>query len=133
MSSSDRNFWRLTKEIRGLDTQRGTGATSADDLAAHFSEKMSNGKDESEDDYYIPKDSRKVSLSNFKIRLKTVKKVLSSMDPNKSANDIPPRFGRECVAVVAIHVCKLYQYNHCQESEIPFSQEIWQSHCSSQA
>ena len=110
MSSSDRNFWQLTKEIGGLNAQRGTGAPSADALATHFAEKMPNGQDEPEDDYYIPKDSRKVSLSNFKIRLKTVKKVLSSMDPNKSANGIPPRFWKECVDVVAVYVCKLYQY-----------------------
>jgi len=110
MSSSDRNFWQLTKEIGGLNAERGNAGPSVEELATHFADKMSNGKDEPEDDYFIPKDSRKVNLSNFKIRLKTVKKILRNMDPNKSANGIPPRFWRECVDVLAIHVCKLYQY-----------------------
>ena len=100
----------MTKEIGGLNSERGSAGPSVDELATHFAEKMSNGKDEPEDEYFIPKDSRKVQLSNFKIRLKTVKKVLSSMDPNKSANGIPPRFWKECADVLAIHVCKLYQY-----------------------
>ena len=108
MSSSDKNFWQLTKEIGGRNAQRGTGAPSADALATHFAEKMFNDQDEPEDGYYIPKDSRKVSLSNFNIRLTTVKKVLSSMDPNRSVNGTPPRIWKACVDVVAVFVCKLF-------------------------
>ena len=110
MSSSDRNFWQLTKEIGGLSTEKGNAAPSVDDLASHFAEKMSNGKEEPEDEFFIPKDAKKVPLSNFKIRLKTVKKVLLKMDPNKSSNGIPQRFWKECADILAKYVCRLYQF-----------------------
>ena len=51
MKKSDRNFWQLTKEIAGLDGQRGGATPDVDDIVDHFAEKMSNGKDEEDDQF----------------------------------------------------------------------------------
>jgi hypothetical protein len=48
MSTSDSNFWSLIKELSGLSSSRSSSAPSVEDLADHFAEKMSNGKDEDE-------------------------------------------------------------------------------------
>ena len=56
MASSDRNFWKLVKEISGLDGDRASSTPDADDLAKHFANKMTSGKD-SEDIHFTPSNS----------------------------------------------------------------------------
>ena len=56
MSSADRNFWSLTKDLTGLSSSKSNAAPSVDALADHFANKMSNGKDE-EDDDFTPNDT----------------------------------------------------------------------------
>ena len=79
MSSGDSNFWQLAKEIGGLERTRSESAPSAQKLAEHFAEKMSNGKDDTPDTY-IPKNGLKVPLLGFKIRYKNVLKALQNVD-----------------------------------------------------
>ena len=109
LPSSDRNFWQMAKEIAGLEAPRSEAAPSPEELAVHFAEKMSNGKG-IEADAYVAKDGLKIPLSSFKIRFKTVLKVLQNMNPNKSANGVPPIFWKECAHVVAPSVYKLFRY-----------------------
>ena len=109
MSSSDGNFWQLAKEIGGLEPTRSDSAPSAQKLAEHFAEKMSNGKDDIPDEY-IPKDGLKIPLLSFRIRYKTVLKALQNADPSKSTNGIAPIFWKECAKVVAPSVCKLFKH-----------------------
>ena len=44
MSNSDGAFWKLAKEIGGIEADRAQSAPSAEVLAEHFADKMSNGK-----------------------------------------------------------------------------------------
>ena len=75
MPCRDGAFWKLAKEIGGLEPSGSEAAPSAQDLADHFTDKMTNGKDV-EADEYTPKDSLKVPLCSFRIRFKEVRKVL---------------------------------------------------------
>jgi hypothetical protein len=45
MRKDDKQFWKLAKEIGGIDTVRSSSAPSVDELVDHFANKMSNGKD----------------------------------------------------------------------------------------
>ena len=90
MPCSDGAFCKLAEEIGGLEPSRSEAAPSAQDLADHFADKLTNGKD-IEADEYTPKDSLKVPLCSFRIRFKKVRGVLRKMDPNKSANGVAPR------------------------------------------
>ena len=45
MGNSDANFWKLTKEIGGLEPSRSAAAPPVDEVAAHLQSKMSNGRD----------------------------------------------------------------------------------------
>ena len=109
MSSGDSNFWQLAKEIGGLERTRSESAPSAQKLAEHFAEKMSNGKDDTPDTY-IPKNGLKVPLLGFKIRYKNVLKALQNVDPSKSANGIAPIFWKECAKIIAPSVYTLFQH-----------------------
>ena len=109
MNKSDRNFWQRTKEIAGLDVQRGGATPDVDDIVDHFAEKMSNGKGEEECNFKLA-DSFTVPISGFKIRFKTVLKSLKAVDPTKSANGISPKFWKECAVQRAPIVCKLFKY-----------------------
>ena len=109
MSTADSGFWQLAKEIGGLEASRAQAAPSPQDLADHFAEKMSNGRD-IEDNDFIPKSDFKIRLTSFKVRFKVVKKILKTLDVKKSANGIPPVFWRECADQVAPCLTKLFKY-----------------------
>ena len=109
MTNCDRNFWNLTKEIAGLDTSKGSATPSVDDLADHFAEKMSNGKGVTEDNFK-PTNGFQVKMTGFKIRFKRVKRVLSHLDPSKSANGVGNLFLRECAVELAPAMTKLFKY-----------------------
>ena len=132
MDSGDGNFWSVAKEIGGLEGSKGQAAPDADDLADHFAEKMSNGKDVEAGDYE-PKSPLQIPLSSFKVRFKTVEKVLEKMimNPNKSANGIPPRFWKECYKFAYSKCFQTIQV-HSQESSMGVSLEAREDHCCSQ-
>lgn len=46
MDRCDKSFWRITREIGGIEAQRSGAAPSVDELVDHFATKMSNGKEE---------------------------------------------------------------------------------------
>ena len=91
LEKSDKKFWQLTKEIGGIDSARSTAAPSAEKLAVAFASKMSNGKEE-ENFNFTFRDERSVPIHSWRIRLKTVEKVLSNIDSAKSANGVSPIF-----------------------------------------
>ena len=105
MDKSDKTFWRLTKEIGGIEAQRSGAAPSADSLCKDFTTKMSNGKD-SEDEDFQPQDDKFIPISNWKIRRKQVLKVLKSVDVSKSANGISPQFWKNTADVVHVAIDK---------------------------
>jgi hypothetical protein len=98
----------LAKEIGGIESVRSAAAPSAQALAMHFAEKMSNGKDV-EDEDFTPCDSHSIPISSWKIRQKRVKKVLKSIDASKSANGISPIFWKHTASVVSQAVTKLFK------------------------
>jgi len=108
MSNADRNFWSLIKDLSGLSAARSSSTPSVEALADHFAQKMSNGKDE-EDDDFTPNDDAYMPLSSFKIRHKSVLKSLKKLDPNKSANGFGPRFLKECAVALAPSVTRLFK------------------------
>ena len=108
MDKSDKSFWQLARDIGGIESSKSSAAPSAEDLAVHFANKMSNGKDE-EDFDFVPKDTTSIPLCNFKIRHKRVKQVLKKIDVSKSANGISPRFWKETADVLSWPVTKLYR------------------------
>jgi hypothetical protein len=110
MSKCDRNFWSLTKEISGLDRERSSAAPDVDEIADHFAEKMSNGKDKEDVNWRPTATYHKVPLTSFKIRFKTVLKTLLSLDPSKSSNGIGPRVLKECAVELAPALTKLYKF-----------------------
>ena len=110
MSNADRNFWALIKDLSGLSTSaaRSSSTPSVKAIADHFAHKMSNGKDE-EDDDFTPNDDTYIPLSSFKIRHKSVLKSLKKLDPSKSTNGFGPRFLKECAEVLAPSVTRLFK------------------------
>ena len=70
---------------------------------------MTSGKDELDDDFSPVHDSS-TPILNFKIRSKRVLKCLRRLDPNKSANGVGPRILKECAAVLAPHIDKLFKF-----------------------
>ena len=111
MSSTDRKFWSLIKELSGLSSSRSSAAPDidAEALADHFAHKMSNGKGE-EDNDFTPNSNHSISLSTFKIRRKTVLDSLRKLDPSKSAIGFGPRFLKECAEVLEPAVTKLFKF-----------------------
>ena len=109
MSSSDTNFWQLAKEIGGLVTERSQAAPSAQIMADHFADRMSNGKGIVEVEY-TPPDGHRIPMMGFKIRYRDILRMLRNMNPNKSANGVPPRLLKICAEELASSVTKLYQY-----------------------
>ena len=109
MSNSDGAFWKLAKEIGGIEADRAQSAPSAEVLAEHFADKMSNGKGV-KDVGFIPKNEFKISSSSFRVRQKRVLKVLKTVDPKKSANGIAPRFWKECAVQLAPSTCKMFKH-----------------------
>lgn len=101
-------FWQLAREIGGIESSKSSAAPSAEKLAIHFANKMSNGKGE-EDLDYVPKDPIFIPLSSFKIRHKRVRQVLERINTSKSANGISPKFWKETAGVLSWSVTKLYQ------------------------
>ena len=73
MRKDDKAFWKITKEIGGISAARSRAAPSAEALAVHFAQKMTNGKDD-EDTNFVPVDSFSIPLKRFKIRYATVLK-----------------------------------------------------------
>jgi hypothetical protein len=108
MSTSDKNFWSIIKELSGLDSSRSDAAPSVDDLADHFAAKMSNGKGD-DDDGYTPNDNYCVPLSSFKIRFKSVRKSLRRLDPSKSTNGLGNCFLKECADEIAPSITRLFK------------------------
>ena len=108
MSTSDSNFWSLIKELSGLSSSKSNSAPSVEDLATHFAEKMSNGKDDEDTNFTLNNDAR-CSLSSFKISRKKVKKSLKKLDPSKSVNGLGPRFLKECADVLTDSVTRLFK------------------------
>ena len=109
MSTSDKTFWSISKEIGGISSQRTAAAPDAEDLVQHFASKMSNAK-EIEDPDFVPVDSTAIPLSSFKIRRKAVFKMLKNMDPSKSANGVHPRFRKECAVILTNPVTSLFRF-----------------------
>ena len=108
MDNSCRNFWKLIKDLTGLSTAKSSSAPSAEAIADHFSAKMSNGRDEDDDDFKSDDDKR-IPLSTFKIPRKNVLKSLKKLDPNKSIDGIGPRFLKECADVIEPGVIRLFK------------------------
>ena len=108
MNTSDSNFWSLIKELSGLSSPKSNSAPSVEDLATHFAEKMSNGKDDEDTNFTLNNDAR-CSLSSFKISRKKVKKSLKKLDPSKSVNGLGPRFLKECAGVLTDSVTRLFK------------------------
>ena len=44
LGRSDKNFWKITKEISGLEANHSSAAPDAEALVSHFATKMSNGR-----------------------------------------------------------------------------------------
>ena len=109
MSTADRNFWSLIKELSGLSGSKSNAAPDAEALADHFAQKMSNGKDE-EDNDFIPNSNHSIPLSAFRIQRKTVLNSLKKLDPNKSTNGFGNRFLKECAEVLEPTVTKLFRF-----------------------
>ena len=111
MSNADIDgaFWKLAKEIGGLEADRAQSAPCAEMLAEHFAEKMTSGKGV-EDSEFTPKTPFKIKFTSFKVRFKKVLKVLKSVDPSKSANGIAPRFWKERAIEFAPSTCKMFKY-----------------------
>ena len=84
---SDREFWTLTKEIGGIARSNASAAPSAEALAEHFADKISNAKGVQESEY-IPADPLRAPLSSWRIRFKKVLRTLQQLDANKSANGV---------------------------------------------
>ena len=108
MDKSEKSFWRLTKDIGGIDSSRSAAAPNAQDSVTHVAKKMSNDKDV-EDDDFVPRDLTSMPISSWKIRLKRVKKVLQSIDASKSANGISLVFWKHTADVVCVAVTKLFK------------------------
>jgi hypothetical protein len=108
MSTSDSNFWSLIKELSGLTGSRSSSAPSVDDLATHFAEKMSNGKDEENHDF-TPNSDARCPISSFKITRRQIKRSLKKLDPSKSVNGLGPRFLKECADVLTDSVARLFK------------------------
>ena len=60
---NDREFWTLTKEIGGIARSNASAAPSAEALAEHFADKMSNAKGMQESEY-MPADPLRAPLSS---------------------------------------------------------------------
>ena len=45
MRKDDKQFWKIAREIGGIEQSRSSSAPSVEKLATHFASKMSNGKD----------------------------------------------------------------------------------------
>jgi hypothetical protein len=45
MGTSDANYWRLTKEIAGLEPPHSASTPPVDCVAEHFQSKISNGRE----------------------------------------------------------------------------------------
>ena len=108
MSTYDSNFWSLIKELSGLSSSKSNVAPSVEDLATHFADKMSNGKDDDDPNFTLNNDAR-CSLSSFKISRKKVKQSLKKLDPSKSVNGLGPRFLKECADVLTNSVTRLFK------------------------
>ena len=94
--------------MSGLDNVQSDAAPSADDLADHFATKMSNEKDDT-DDNFTPNDDYCVPLASFKNRFKSVLKSLRRLDPSKSTNGLGNRFLKECANEIAPSVTRLFK------------------------
>ena len=109
IGTGDRNFWKLIKDISGLEDTKSFSAPAAEDIANHFASKMTSGKD-TQDDHFQPGDIRSIPLSSFKIRFKRVLKILKSLDTSKSINGAGPLFLRECAEEIAPLLYKLFKF-----------------------
>lgn len=70
---------------------------------------MFNGKDQLDDNFDYLVDLT-APLSGWRIRKKTVLKVLSNIDPSKSANGVSPAFWKRTAAVVYDAVTSLFRF-----------------------
>ena len=122
MDRCDKSFWRITKEIGGIEAQRSGAAPSVDELADNFATKMSNGKDDDVDSEVQPQDLSIVPLSCWKVSRKRVKHVLLHIDASKFTNGVSPVFWKETAHVVYGALTKLYQ-RIVKDSALPFGLE----------
>ena len=104
MGRSDANFWRLRKEIAGLEQPRSPSAPHVDKVAEHFQSKMSNGRDLHDDRPLI------IPERLWKIRYRSALRSLRRLDVSKAANGIPPVFLRECAEQLAPALTLLFRY-----------------------
>ena len=107
---TDKEFWRLTKEIGGLSQQRHPATPDVQDLADHFAEKMSNGKGCYDCDWEPKPDSKVVAMVSFKIRYSKVLSVLAGLNTDKSVYGINAQLLKHCAKVIAPAVCNLFKY-----------------------
>ena len=108
MGNSDANFWKLRKEIGGLEPSRSAAAPPVDDVALHFQSKMSNGRGlEDVRPLEIPD---RLLLSSWKIRHRSVLRALQRLDVSKAANGIPQVFRRECAVQLAPALTRLFKF-----------------------
>ena len=110
MENSDKMFWKLTKEISGLEQSRNKAAPSVDDLVDHFASKMSNAADVHDNDWVPPAHWKgKARLSSFKVdqrTILTVKRATSGWVPNRShsTSEAEAEFDEMLWKVVKQHV-----------------------------
>ena len=64
MEKSDKQFWELTKQISGLQAARTKSAPSAEELAKHFANKMSNGAEVYDNDW-VPSENWRKKKTNM--------------------------------------------------------------------
>ena len=109
MSNNDSIFWKLLKEVAGLDVSKSSAVLDVDALASHFATKTSNGAVQPAD-YYVPRDPARKSLRSFRIRYKRTLKCLKKIDASKASNGISNSFLRECADVIAPAVDNLFTF-----------------------
>ena len=108
MDQSDSSFWQLASQIGGLDVPKSNSAPSVNDIAAHFQDKMSNGKDQKAPDFEAFAEGA-VTLRSWKVRFRSVLRALKKLNPKKSSGGIARVFYTECADVLAPSVTKLYR------------------------
>ena len=81
---------------------------SVDALAEHFAKKLSLGGEEN-DAVPIFQPVVRSKLRSFRVSSRRVKRVLKSLNANKSSNGISNRFLKECHTVLVAPITSLFQ------------------------
>jgi hypothetical protein len=99
-SNSSRDFWSLTKEVAGISRPQSKGAPSVEELAEHFSHKMSIDPVLDAKEFVAADVEVKMKVRKWRVSRERLIKVLSTLNVNKAVNGVSPRFLRECVAEI---------------------------------